>query len=89
MKSSKNFKGSQGDWFEFNLPSGAAIVVLGLGDKEKFTSEILRRETASIFKNFKKRSEELALRPRHASDTYDGANCFRLCRGNLARQLQL
>ncbi|MEK6624449.1 MAG: leucyl aminopeptidase [Bdellovibrionota bacterium] len=60
MKSSKNFKGSQGDWFEFNLPSGAAIVVLGLGDKEKFTSEILRRETASIFKNFKKRSEELA-----------------------------
>ncbi|HAZ11926.1 MAG: hypothetical protein A2X86_07255 [Bdellovibrionales bacterium GWA2_49_15] len=60
VKTSKNFKGGQGDSCEFNLPSGATIVALGLGDKEKFTTEILRRETASIFKQFKKRCEELA-----------------------------
>ncbi|MBI2522180.1 MAG: leucyl aminopeptidase [Bdellovibrio sp.] len=60
VKTSKNFKGGQGESTEFNLPSGSTLVVLGLGDKEKFTSEILRRETAGIFKQYKRRSEELA-----------------------------
>ncbi len=60
VKTSKNFKGGQGEIFEFNLPSGATIAVLGLGEKEKCTTETLRRETAAIFKQYKKRCEELA-----------------------------
>lgn len=47
---SKKFKASKGEQFSFTH-NGHAILVLGLGEKAKLTSEDLRKEFAKLFKS--------------------------------------
>ena len=50
IRSRKNFKGNSGEIFFFNLPSGMRVLVLGLGDRKKYSREEMRREVAKTFK---------------------------------------
>lgn len=47
---SKHYKAEVGEIFSLTLVSGASAIVLGLGDKNKFTKEILRRQIAHAYK---------------------------------------
>lgn len=50
VKNSSKFKASKGELFSFTH-NGHAILVLGLGEKSKLTSEELRKEFAKLFKS--------------------------------------
>ena len=47
---SKHFKGDAGETISLTLLSGASVLIIGLGEKSKFTREILRRKIALVYK---------------------------------------
>ena len=61
VKSAKHFKGTLGDTFFYNLTDGTTVLVLGLGEKDKFSYEKLRREMANIFKLISKTNSEMQI----------------------------
>ena len=47
---SKHFKGDAGEMFSLTMLSGATAIIVGLGDKTKLTKEVLRRQSANLYK---------------------------------------
>ncbi len=47
---SKHYKGEVGEMFSVTLMSGASALIVGLGDKNKLTKEVLRRQIANTYK---------------------------------------
>ena len=52
------FKGEKGEFFQF-VESGREVFVIGLGDKAKCTSEVLRRQSANAFNYTRKLCNDL------------------------------
>lgn len=58
---SKHYKGEVGETFALTLVNGQSAVILGLGDKNKLTKEVLRRQVAHIYKAVSGRYEDATL----------------------------
>lgn len=50
LKFNQNFSGGKSEIFNFNLSNGTQVKLVGLGEKAKFTNEILRKAIANTIK---------------------------------------
>ena len=60
-RSSEHFKASPGSMFFFVLPDGGRVLVLGLGDKDKYTGEVLRRQVAVAYKSVCRQTRQISV----------------------------
>lgn len=60
-KSSTYFEGKKGEHFTLHLTTGETVYIIGMGEKEKMTAEILRREMARTIKYACSRTAELTI----------------------------
>ena len=60
-RASEHFKASPGEMFFFVLPDGGRVLVLGLGKKERYTGEVLRRQIALAYKSVCRQARELSV----------------------------
>jgi leucyl aminopeptidase len=58
---SRHFKGDVGETFALTLVNGQSAIILGLGDKNKVTKEIIRRQIAHIYKAVSGRYEDATI----------------------------
>lgn len=58
---SRHYKGDVGETFAFTLVNGQSAIILGLGDKNKLTKEIVRRQIAHIYKAISGRYEDATI----------------------------
>lgn len=58
---SKHYKAEVGEMFSMTLLNGQSAVILGLGDKTKLTTEILRRQIANIYKATSSKYEDATI----------------------------
>ena len=61
LKNSKVFKGTVGEHFYFSLEDGTTVLAVGLGEKTKLESEILRKEYAKILKTVKAKYSDISV----------------------------
>ena len=59
--SSKHFKAEAGESISLTLMNGAAVLVVGLGDKAKLTKEVLRKQIANTYKAISNKFEDATL----------------------------
>jgi leucyl aminopeptidase len=55
---SKHFKGEVGETFSLTLINGQSAIILGLGDKNKLTAEVLRKQIATLYKGISQKFED-------------------------------
>ena len=60
-RSSQHFKASPGEMFFFVLPDGSRVLALGLGRKDQYTSEVLRRQMAQAYKNLCHQTQKISI----------------------------
>lgn len=58
---SKHYKADCGEMFSITMMSGATALIVGLGDKNKLTKEILRRQIATTYKAVSNKYEDATL----------------------------
>ncbi len=58
---SKHYKGDAGENIALTLVNGAAALIVGLGDKNKFTKEVLRRQIANTYKAISNKFEDATI----------------------------
>lgn len=58
---SKHYKGDVGEMFSVTLMSGATALIIGLGDKNKLTKELVRRQVATAYKAISGKYEDATL----------------------------
>ena len=60
-RSSQHFKATPGEMFFFVLPDGSRVLALGLGEKGKYTGEVLRRQIARAYKSVCRQTQKLSI----------------------------
>ena len=60
-RASQHFKASAGATFLFVLPDGSRVLALGLGDKKKYSGEVLRRQIALAYKSVCQQTHKLSI----------------------------
>lgn len=58
---SKHYKADAGEMFTVTLMSGATALIIGLGDKNKLTKELVRRQMATAYKTISNKYEDATL----------------------------